>query len=116
MKAPCIAQHRDWRGSLHPQPLQPMKRIPRQVPAARTSRPRGTASPHAAADLWPSACTAAGAHMLPHAAALLDRLRHERDLRLERGLISEASGIELAMRLICETSQTAEALTADHER
>mgnify|MGYP003542339916 FL=1 len=61
-------------------------------------------------------CNEARAHMTPHAAAVLERLRHERELRLDRGLVSEASGIELAMRLICETPLTAEALAAEPER
>lgn len=58
---------------------------------------------------------ASRAHMPPGAAALLERLRHERDLRLARGLVSEASGIDLAMRLLCESVQPAEILSADFD-
>ncbi len=93
-----------------------MKRIPRQVPAPpRTARPYGAESANDAADPAPDACMEARARMAPRTAALLDRLRHERDLRLERGLVSEASGIDLAMRLLCEATQAPadEALSAD---
>ena len=90
-----------------------MKRIPRQVPAPRASRQRGAATPDGAADSSPDARIDNHAHVAPHAAALLERLRHERDLRLERGLVSEASGIDLAMRLLCESAQPAEGLSAD---
>lgn len=87
-----------------------MKRIPRQVPAPRTTRRHAV---DAAADLA-DACLQTPTHMAPLAAALLDRLRHERDLRLQRGLFSEASGIDLAMRLLCEaTAPTDETLSAD---
>lgn len=92
-----------------------MKRIPRQVPAPRASRQRGAEYQNAPTDPWPDACMQARAHMAPRAAALLERLRHERDVRLERGLVSEASGIELAMRLLCESAQPAEVLSADSD-
>jgi hypothetical protein len=84
-----------------------MKRIPRQFPAARTQRARGAARSQAAAETWTDACVDAHAQLSPRAVALLERLRAERDLRLERGLISEASGIDLAIRLVCEAAQPA---------
>jgi hypothetical protein len=92
-----------------------MKRIPRQVPAPRSTRQYGAESANDPADSPPDACIAARARMAPRAAALLDRMRHERDLRLERGLVSEASGIDLAMHLLCEATQPPanEALSAD---
>lgn len=86
-----------------------MKRIPRQVPATRTPRTRGAIAPDAPDSAWPEACIAARAHLAPQAAALLDRLQSERALRLERGLLSEATGIELAMQLICESASSTDA-------
>lgn len=88
-----------------------MKRIPRQVPLTRRTGSGGAAAIHDAPDTWLDA--GIDARLAPDAAALLERLRRERDLRIERGLLSEASGIDLAMRLICEAAHTAPNGAAD---
>lgn len=93
-----------------------MKRIPRRFPATRTVRARGAPRHEVAAEPWTDARVDAHTNRLPGAAALLDRLRAERDLRLERGLVSEASGIDLAMRLICEAVEPVAAESAASPR
>jgi hypothetical protein len=90
-----------------------MKRIPRQVPATRGRRTKGAAATQTDAHDWPAACAEARGGLSAPAAALLDRLQGERMLRLERGLLSEATGIELAMQLICESVSFTDAAERD---
>lgn len=97
-----------------------MKRIPRSFPVDRSRRQPGDpnvaeAPPEAAVAVLVAGGECADA-LGPQARALLDRLRQERDLRLQRGLRSEASGIELAIRMICEAALCGEDPAHDRTR
>lgn len=85
-----------------------MKRIPRSFPITRSNRPsdgtRAADGTIESADALASAADECSSRLSPQDQALLERLRRERDLRLQRGLRSEASGIQLAMRVICEAA------------